>query len=72
MTLKIPTAVTKEWVREHCTCVRRENRLLCRESCEVHRTDKHSGIMMDAIEGATSELGWRLDWYMEKPAEKRP
>jgi hypothetical protein len=72
MTLKVPTVVTKEWVREHCLCVRRENRLLCVESCPVHNSYDVPASRRDAIEEATSELGWRLDWYMEKPAEKRP
>lgn len=72
MTLKFPTTITKEWVKNNCICVRRENRLLCCESCPVHNTYDVPENRREEIADVTKELGWRLDWFQDQVQEKRP
>jgi hypothetical protein len=80
MAFKIPSRITKEWVRENCRCVRlkdRSDRLLCRESCPVHETyDPISDATRETIEEVTKQTGWKLDWHMDsmptKAKERRP
>ena len=75
MALKIPSIITKEWVKEHCRCVHKKdnaNWLACQESCPVHNTyDVTNPAVRASIIHCTKELGWRLDWYLDEAKEKR-
>lgn len=67
MALKIPTVITKEWIEKNCRCVRREKRLLCQASCEVHSpfTDM-AEVQRKTIAETTEDMGLRLNWHEDR------
>lgn len=66
------THVTKEWVAQHCRCVKQEKtrHLLCPESCPIHNSFiqyTYPGVQL-AIDRVTTELRWKRHW---EQAEQR-
>jgi hypothetical protein len=75
MALKVPTTITKEWIQQNCRCQRREDRLLCRESCPVHSSfTEMTDAQRKSIATTTRSMGLLLEWCHEDQhdtAEKR-
>ena len=66
MAFKIPNLITKDWIHTNCRCQRREDRLLCQESCPVHSSfTEMTAVQRMCIEMTTDSMGLILHGHKE-------